>query len=200
MLWLAPHRDLAGPSRDPAARPRAASPLHRSAPLTHPCHYGAGAHRYQHSLENLERATQGRRERAARDAVREEMERQQYSETQERRARMRGRDERAKEEWVRSNLSRGREMRDFSAMCREAIAEQRRQLHEQTKVKVGPLRLALSARELRANAHMQHHMQRRMQRRMQRHECVQGCRMLAGRLAQSCLATERCPCVQYAHV
>lgn len=82
--------------------------------------------RYEKSLENQAKAMKAREERQERDQVRQEMEQQQYDETQERRNRVRGRNQEAKTNLVTRNLERGQTVRDERVEI-EGILDARRE-------------------------------------------------------------------------
>ena len=89
--------------------------------------------RYEWSEENREAAARAREERSARDDERDEIARQLYDETQDRRNKVRGRNDRAKQELEARNLLRGRFIRQQRQDIADEIEEQRQQRDEKVR-------------------------------------------------------------------
>ena len=92
--------------------------------------------RYQVSQDNLARANRARAERAKRDDMRDDNYRQVHEEAQERRARVRGRNDRAREALNRRNLEHGRSIRLQREEIMQAIEEARQQGHDKVRARV----------------------------------------------------------------
>ena len=84
--------------------------------------------RYKMSLENLSKGEQARQDRLARDEVRTQMREEQYEETQERRNRVRGRNELAKRNLIQFNLEQGHVVREERAEIERKMEERREQV------------------------------------------------------------------------
>ena len=92
--------------------------------------------RYKQSLDNLAKAGRAREERRQRDALRLQIAEQQYQVSQERRAKVRGRNERARRDMITQNLERGEMIRQQRMILNEQLGQQRDALHAIVRAKV----------------------------------------------------------------
>ena len=92
--------------------------------------------RYRVTRDNLSKANRARIERILRDEEREENARQLYEEIQTRRARVRGRNEHAKEQLTRTNLEAGRAIRSQRNVHKKVLEKERQELEHKVKARV----------------------------------------------------------------
>ena len=92
--------------------------------------------RYRVAQQKGNAADIARVERLMRDEMRKQNAIQQYEESQQRRARVRGRNEKAKNDLMRFNLESGRRIRQQREMISEQVEQQRQQLHADVQARV----------------------------------------------------------------
>ena len=92
--------------------------------------------RYKVTQEKANDADIARVERLMRDEMRRQNAQQQYEDSQRRRARVRGRNEKAKNELVRSNLDHGRRIRHERGVIEAKLEEQRQLLLSDVQARV----------------------------------------------------------------
>lgn len=98
---------------------------------------GAGVYaKFQMSLENRAKVEQAHADKLTRDETRQGQARQQYEETQETRARMRGRNNRVKRQLVSRNLEQGRSIRQEREDNEMIIQHNRDELHAMVRAQV----------------------------------------------------------------
>jgi hypothetical protein len=129
---------------------------------------------YSVSVDNLAKAEQARAERMWRDQQRQDMARKQHEETQERRSRVRGRNEKAKRDLESRNLALGRTIRQHREQIKHEIEKRQQQLHMEVKARVDEQRGGYSSFNERLAAEegerseeiQQHHARAREARQM----------------------------------
>jgi hypothetical protein len=92
--------------------------------------------RYRVSQQKSNAAEIARVERLMRDEMREQNAMQQYEESQQRRARVRGRNEKARNDLMRFNLEGGRRIREQRELISEQVEQQRQQFHADVQARV----------------------------------------------------------------
>ena len=92
--------------------------------------------KFEVSMDNRQKAEEARRDRQKRDQIRMDKARRQYEETQERRAKVLGRNATVKQEMVERNLEQGKMVRAHKAAWEHLRQEAREQLFSETKKKV----------------------------------------------------------------